>query len=110
MRYEKLWKNIYNEVKYNISKRNVIELNEKTNPHNPEVVGSSPASATRKEKVIPTGWLFSFLFSQGAGLEPIYMELSGGQFLPPVQTLVATTIFDRDEEVYRVLPPQPKKS
>ena len=29
--------------------------------HNPEVVGSSPASATRKEKAIPLGWLCSFL-------------------------------------------------
>ena len=28
--------------------------------HNPEVVGSSPASATRKEKVIPTGMAFFF--------------------------------------------------
>jgi len=28
-----------------------------------------------------------------AGFEPITMELSGGQFLPPVQTLVATSIF-----------------
>jgi len=27
------------------------------------------------------------------GLEPIAVELSGGQFLPPVQTLVATIIF-----------------
>jgi len=27
------------------------------------------------------------------GLEPIAVELSGGQFLPPVQTLVATSIF-----------------
>ena len=31
------------------------------------------------------------------GLEPIYMELSGGQFLPPVQTLVATFIFAKGE-------------
>ena len=28
--------------------------------HNPEVVGSSPASATRKEKVIPNGVAFFF--------------------------------------------------
>ena len=28
--------------------------------HNPEVVGSSPASATRKGKVIPTGMAFFF--------------------------------------------------
>ena len=28
--------------------------------HNPEVVGSSPASATRKEKVIPIGMAFFF--------------------------------------------------
>ena len=30
--------------------------------HNPEVVGSSPASATRKEKVIPTGMAFFFSY------------------------------------------------
>ena len=28
-----------------------------------------------------------------AGFEPIAVELSGGQFLPPVQTLVASSIF-----------------
>jgi len=28
------------------------------------------------------------------GLEPIAVELSGGQFLPPVQTLVATMIVE----------------
>ena len=28
----------------------------------------------------------------GKGLEPIAVELSGGQFLPPVQKLVATLI------------------
>ena len=33
------------------------------------------------------------LFFVGSGLEPIAVELSGGQFLPPVQTLVATSIF-----------------
>ena len=29
--------------------------------YNPEVVGSSPASATRKEKSSQKGWLFSFI-------------------------------------------------
>ena len=33
------------------------------------------------------------LFFVGDGREPIAEELSGGQFLPPVQTLVATLIF-----------------
>ena len=32
------------------------------------------------------------LFFVGNGLEPIAVELSGGQFLPPVQKLVATII------------------
>ena len=35
------------------------------------------------------------LFFVEAGLEPIAVELSGGQFLPPVQKLVATLIFAR---------------
>ena len=29
----------------------------------------------------------------GKGLEPIYMQVSGGHLLQPVQTLVATSIF-----------------
>ena len=37
------------------------------------------------------------LFWLGAGREPIAVELSGGQFLPPVQTLVATFIFTGGE-------------
>jgi len=38
--------------------------------------------------------LWVLLLSVGwAGFEPIAVELSGGQFLPPVQTLVATLIF-----------------
>ena len=35
------------------------------------------------------------LFFVEVGLEPIAVELSGGQFLPPVQKLVATLIFAR---------------
>jgi len=35
------------------------------------------------------------------------MELSGGQFLSPVRTLVATSIFAIGENAYRVLSPQP---
>jgi len=35
------------------------------------------------------------------------VELSGGQFLPPVQTLVATIIFAKSENAYRVLPTRP---
>ncbi len=38
--------------------------------HNPEVVGSSPASATRKENDHPTGW--SFFFSRLAKQALIY--------------------------------------
>jgi len=37
------------------------------------------------------------------------VELSGGQFLPPVQKLVATLIFAKGENAYQVLPLQPKK-
>ena len=33
--------------------------------HNPEVVGSSPASATRKGKVVPIGTAFFFSFFEG---------------------------------------------
>ena len=33
------------------------------------------------------------------GLEPIAAELSGGQFLPPVQTLAATSIFSQREKM-----------
>ena len=62
-------------------------------PHNPEVVGSSPASATRKEKVIPTGMAFFFSCYAMAGREPIYMQVSGGHLLPPVQKLVSSLIF-----------------
>ena len=34
-----------------------------------------------------------FIFMLPVGLEPIIKQLSGGQLLPPVQTLVATFIF-----------------
>ena len=46
----------------------------------------------------PTGVL---CFFSGKGIEPIYMELSGGQFLPPVLTLVATLIFAIGENANR---------
>ena len=52
--------------------------------------------------------MVSFFFFKSAGFEPIYMELSGGQFLPPVQTLVATSIFAKGENAYRVLSSAPK--
>jgi len=37
--------------------------------------------------------LASSFLVRATGLEPIAEELSGGQFLPPVQTLAATLIF-----------------
>ena len=37
--------------------------------HNPEVVGSSPASATRKEKVVPIGTAFFFSLACKASLD-----------------------------------------
>ena len=50
------------------------------------------------------------LFFVGDGLEPIAEELSGGQFLPPVQTLVATLIFClKAENANRVPRSAPKK-
>ena len=48
-----------------------VEQLEARRAHNPEVVGSSPASATRKEKAIPIGMAFFFSFLHGVGLEPI---------------------------------------
>ena len=48
----------------------------------------------------------SLLFSEDKiGLEPIAEELSGGQFLTPVQTLVATLIFAFGKNVYQILLP-----
>ena len=52
-----------------------------------------------KEKSFQSERLFSFLFSQVAGLEPIAEKLSCGQFLPPVQTLVATLIFAKRKSI-----------
>ena len=49
------------------------------------------------------------LFFVGDGREPIAEELSGGQFLPPVQTLVATLIFANGENANRVPLSAPKK-
>ena len=37
------------------------------------------------------------------------MDLSGGQVLPPVQTLVATIIFAKGENAYLVLSPVPQQ-
>ena len=45
--------------------------------HNPEVVGSSPASATRKEKVIPIG--MAFFFSQLAKQALADLRVPGGE-------------------------------
>ena len=56
-----------------------------------KVIGSSPISSTIKKA--PPDWVVPFLFwRDGDGLKPIAVKLSGGQFLPPVQTLVATLI------------------
>jgi hypothetical protein len=38
------------------------------------------------------------------------MELSGGQFLTPVQTLAATLIFAEGKNANRVRPPAPLRS
>jgi len=40
-----------------------------------------------------TSFLGSFFVWYRCGIEPTIMELSGGQFLPPVRTPVATSIF-----------------
>ena len=56
--------------------------------HNPEVVGSSPASATIK-KQSPKGGCFLWLWSW---VEQIKSQHAGGMLLPPVQKLVATLI------------------
>ena len=40
-------------------------------------------------------WIGIHLFALLNKIEPIAVELSGGQFLQPVQTLVATSIFSR---------------
>ena len=43
---------------------------------------------------IPTSGIPSFISPSGRkGLEPIYMQVSGGHLLKPVQTLVSTSIF-----------------
>ena len=46
------------------------------------------------------------LFFVGDGREPIAEELSGGQLLPPVRRLAATSAFARGENAYRVPQPQ----
>jgi len=43
-----------------------------------------------------------FRAPHGKGLEPIAVELSGGQFLQPVQTLVATLILPPGQNAHRV--------
>ena len=58
-------------VKWQIKCEKVRKMAEFSSPHNPEVVGSSPASATRKDKVIPIGMSFFFSLLYGAGREPI---------------------------------------
>ena len=60
------------------------------------------------KRVIPFGDN-PFNICKETGLEPIAVELSGGQFLPPVQTLVATLIFTYGKNAYRVRPPAPTK-
>ncbi|MBQ8358312.1 MAG: hypothetical protein IJX37_00140 [Oscillospiraceae bacterium] len=63
--------------------------------------GSSPVARTNiKGAVLAAPFIFS---KRRAGLEPIAVELSGGQFLPPVQTLVATIIFCKAENANQVL-------
>ena len=53
--------------------------------------GSSPVARTKDKREAKASRLS--LVKERSGLEPIAEELSGGQFLPPVQTLVATSIF-----------------
>ena len=45
----------------------------------------------KKSELIELGF-FMYGGNQTTGLEPISMQLSGGQLLPPVQTLVASVI------------------
>ena len=59
--------------------------------------GSIPVPCSKK-KTTPTGW---FSFWNGEGIEPIAVERSGGQFLPPVRTPVATIIFAFGENANR---------
>jgi len=49
-----------NNIKCSILKRKNTILFGKIRSHNPEVVGSSPASAT-KENTHPYGWVFSLV-------------------------------------------------
>jgi len=48
-------------------------------------------AGTSKKEQIPSG-ICSFLLQVTDGLEPVAEEVSGGHFLQPVQTLVATII------------------
>ena len=65
--------------------------------------GSIPVPCSKK-KDTPPGCPF-----YATGIEPIAVELSGGQFQPPVQTLVATIIFAKGENANRFPYPAPKK-
>ena len=56
-----------------------------------DAAGSNPVIRTIKPRKVFT--FLGLIFSIETGFEPIAAELSGGQFLPPVQTLVATLIF-----------------
>ena len=56
-------------------------------PYIPKIWNSSPASRTKNG--YPKGYPFLFIY----GLEPIYMQVSGGRLLSPVQKLVTTSIF-----------------
>ena len=63
------------------------------------VSGSSPLSSTRKRIPIHPG---GDSFLRILGLEPIYMEVSGGHFLQPVHKPVAAFIFaPKGKNAYR---------
>ena len=57
---------------------------------NPQVVGSSPTGGAKKCRVASA--TLHFLFVPYVGLEPIYMQVSGGHLLTPVQKLGPTSI------------------
>ena len=54
--------------------------------------------------IVNDTFTMGFIISFVSELEPIAVELSGGQFLPPVQTLVATLIFAKGKNANRVRP------
>ena len=89
-------------AKWKIKCEKVRKTLEFLSPHNPEVVGSSPASATRKEKVIPIGMAFSFLFCMVQDENPSKCnspaDCCSNQFKNWLQP-----------QFNRVLPPQPDR-